>query len=108
MNQSLSHCFFNFICKKSEKKLHFYIDYKELNAIIVKNYYLLFLISEILNCLCKTRIYIKLDIIHAFNHLHIQEDDEEFIIFHTCFEFFPVEAIQIFLPYSATVRSLPF
>ena len=57
--------------KKSEEKLHFYIDYKELNAIIVKNHYLLFLISEILNCLCKIRIYIKLNIIHAFNCLHI-------------------------------------
>src|SRR5204863_6473248 len=74
--------------KKSEKKLHFYIDYKELNAIIVKNYYLLFLISEILNCLCKIRIYFKLDIIHVFNYLCIQKNDEKLIIFCICFEFF--------------------
>ena len=74
--------------KKFEKKLHFCIDYKKLNAITVKNYYSLFLISEILNHLCKTRIYIKLDIIHAFNHLHIQKNNEELIIFYTQFELF--------------------
>src|SRR5437773_2804168 len=74
--------------KKSEKKLHFYINYKKLNAIIIKNHYSLFLISEILNHLCKIRIYIKLDIIHAFNHLHIQKNDEEFTVFHNYFELF--------------------
>ena len=74
--------------KKSEEKLCFCVDYRELNAIIIKNYYSLFLISEILNHLCKTRIYIKLDIIHAFNHLHIQKNDEEFTVFHNYFELF--------------------
>ncbi len=57
--------------KKSEEELHFCVDYKKLNAITVKNYYLLFLILEILNYLCKTRIYFKLDIIHVFNCLYI-------------------------------------
>src|SRR2546421_9096807 len=70
--------------KKFEEKLHFYINYKELNIIIIKNYYSLFLISKILNHLYKTRIYFKLDIIHAFNHLYIQKDDEELTVFHIC------------------------
>ena len=74
--------------KKSEREFCFCIDYKELNAIIVKNHYLLFLISEILNCLCKTRIYFKLNIIHAFNCLHIWKNDEKLTVFHTYFEFF--------------------
>ena len=87
-SQLFSHCFFNFVCKEIWKKLHFCINYKELNAIIVKNYYSLFLILEILNCLCKTRIYIKLNIIHAFNYLHIWENDEELIIFYTYFKLF--------------------
>ena len=57
--------------KKSEEKLCFCVNYKKLNAITVKNCYLLFLILEILNYLYKTRIYFKLDIIHTFNHLCI-------------------------------------
>src|SRR5206468_10898956 len=77
-----------FFVKKSEKRLHFCINYRKLNAITIKNYYLLFLISEILNHLCKTRIYFKLDIIHAFNYLYIQKDDKELIIFYICFELF--------------------
>ena len=69
---SYFHIIFSILfAKKSERELYFYIDYKKLNVIIVKNHYSLFLISEILNHLYKTRIYIKLNIIHAFNHLHI-------------------------------------
>ena len=86
---SYSHIIFSVLfAKKSKRELYFYIDYKKLNAIIVKNHYSLFLILKILNHLCKTRIYIKLDIIHAFNHLHIQENDKKLIIFCIYFEFF--------------------
>ncbi|OHE99566.1 hypothetical protein CORC01_05144, partial [Colletotrichum orchidophilum] len=42
-----------FVLKKSKKKLRFIIDYKKLNEIIKKNYYLLPLIAELKEILYK-------------------------------------------------------
>ena len=74
--------------KKSEEKLHFYVNYKGLNAIIVKNHYFLPLIFKILNHLNCTKIFIKLNIISTFNKLQIKKENETFIIFHICFSLF--------------------
>ena len=74
--------------KKPEGGLCFCIDYRGLNAVTVKNWYPLPLISETLNCLSQVKIFIKLDIIAAFNQLRIWEGDESLIMFHTCFELF--------------------
>ena len=74
--------------KKPERDLYFYIDYWGLNVITVKNWYSLPLISETLNHLSWVRIFIKLNIIAAFNRLCIQEDDEVLITFCTCFSLF--------------------
>ena len=57
--------------KKSEGGLCFCVDYWGLNAITVKNWYPLPLISETLNCLSWARIFIKLNIIAVFNRLCI-------------------------------------
>ncbi len=46
------------------------------------------LISETLNHLSWVKIFIKLNIISAFNWLQIKEEDEAFIIFCTQFELF--------------------
>jgi len=61
--------------KKFEEELHFCMNYRDLNAITVKIRYLLSLISETLNHLSQVKIFIKLDIIFAFNHLRIKEED---------------------------------
>jgi len=74
--------------KKLKEELHFCVNYRDLNAITVKNRYSLSLISETLNCLSQAKIFIKLNIISAFNRLWIKEEDEAFIIFHTWFELF--------------------
>ncbi len=74
--------------KKLEKELHFCMNYQDLNAITVKNQYSLSLISETLNHLSQAKIFIKLNIISAFNWLWIKEEDETLIIFHTWFESF--------------------
>ena len=74
--------------KKFEEELHFCVNYWDLNAITVKNWYSLFLISETLNRLSWAKIFIKLNIISAFNRLWIKEEDEALIIFHTWFELF--------------------
>jgi len=55
--------------KKLEEEFYFCVNYQDLNAITVKNQYSLSLISEMLNCLSRVKIFIKLNIISAFNQL---------------------------------------
>ncbi len=74
--------------KKFKEELHFCVNHWDLNAITVKNQYSLSLISETLNHLNQAKIFIKLNIIFAFNQLWIKEEDEVFIIFHTWFKLF--------------------
>ncbi len=74
--------------KKLEEELYFCVNYQDLNIIIIKNWYSLSLISETLNHLSRAKIFIKLNIISAFNWLQIKEENEAFIIFHTQFELF--------------------
>jgi hypothetical protein len=98
LNKNLSKDFIQVSCfqmiisvlfiKKFEEELYFCMNYRDLNAITVKNQYSLSLISETLNCLNRAKIFIKLNIISAFNQLRIKEEDEALIIFHTWFELF--------------------
>ncbi len=74
--------------KKLKLELCFCINYWDLNAITIKNWYSLSLISEMLNYLSRVKIFIKLNIISAFNQLWIKEEDETFIVFCTWFELF--------------------
>ena len=74
--------------KKPGGGFRFYVDYRGLNFVIVKNRYLLFVISETLNRFCKVKIYIKFDIIATFNRFRIREGDEELIVFRTRFGLF--------------------
>lgn len=57
--------------KKFDKGFRFCVDYRSLNVVIVKNRYFLFLISETLNRFSRVKIFIKLDIIVAFNRIRI-------------------------------------
>ena len=74
--------------KKFEKDFRFYVNYRDLNVVIVKNKYFLFLIFEILNRFSRVKIFIKLDIIFVFNKLRIREENEFLIAFRTRFELF--------------------
>ncbi len=98
LNENLSKDFIQVSCfqmiisvlfiKKFEEELCFCVNYWDLNTITVKNQYSLSLISETLNHLSWAKIFIKLNIISAFNWLWIKEEDEVFIVFRTQFELF--------------------
>jgi len=62
--------------KKSSEELRFYVNYRSLNVMTVKNRYSLSLIQEILDRLIKIKYYIKLDIIAVFNKLQMTYEDE--------------------------------
>ena len=61
---------------KKNDKLRFYVDYRDLNAIIIKNRHFLLLIFETLNRLCESKIFIKLNLKNAYYKLRIKIDDE--------------------------------
>lgn len=75
--------------KKPEGRLHFYINYRKLNAITKKNRYLIPLIKETLAQIFDFKIITKLDIRHAFNQIRLKTDvDKDFITFVTKFGMF--------------------
>jgi hypothetical protein len=65
-----------FFVKKFDDKLHLCVNYRELNEIIIKNRYLLFLINKILNELFEIKIVSKLNVQNIFYRIHINNNDE--------------------------------
>ena len=61
---------------KKNNELRSYIDYRELNTIIIKNRYSLFLIFETLNRLCDSKIFIKLNLKNVYYKFRVKIDDE--------------------------------
>jgi hypothetical protein len=74
--------------KKPNRGLRFYVDYRALNTIIIKNYYPLPLIQETLVCFSKTKFYTKLDVIIVFNCICIAEKQEYFMVFNMYYSLF--------------------
>ena len=64
-----------FMLKKDEG-LHLCINYKNLNAIIIKNCHLLSLITKTLNCLCEIKRFTKLDLKNIYHRLRIKKNDK--------------------------------
>ena len=69
-------------------RLWFYIDYKGLNTIIRKDWYLLLLIIETLKLLSKAKWLIKLNIIIAFHKIRVKDRDEWKTIFRIYYSFY--------------------
>jgi len=65
-----------FFIKKKDGSLRLVQDYRTLNAITVKNRYLLPLISELVSQLRGARYFTKLDIRWGFNNVCIKPRDE--------------------------------
>ena len=61
---------------KKDNELHLCVDYRDLNAIIIKNRHSLSLIFETLNRLCESKIFIKLNLKNIYHKLHIKIDDK--------------------------------
>ena len=61
---------------KKNNKLRLYVDYRDLNTIIIKNRHSFPLIFETLNRLYELKIFIKLNLKNAYYKLRIKIDNE--------------------------------
>ncbi len=68
---------------KSNESLKLCVNYKALNNIMIKNSYLLSLISELQDRLQKAQWFMKFNILEAFNWIQIKEEDEWKTVFCT-------------------------
>ena len=62
-----------FVFKKSEK-LRLCMNYRSLNAIIIKNYHFLLFITKTLNRLCKIKRFIKLNLKNVYHRIRIKNN----------------------------------
>ena len=82
------YAFSMFIMKKSNENLRVCVNYRSLNALIIKNKNVSSLIRDTLTRLCFAKIYIKFDIIVVFNEIKVREDDQDKIVFIIRYELF--------------------
>jgi len=64
------------LVKKLGGGLRFYVDYRALNAIIIKNRYPIPRIRKTLDYLYKAKYFTKFNIIVAFNRIRVKEGDK--------------------------------
>ena len=64
-----------FVLKKNER-LRLCVNYKSLNAIIIKNRHSLSFIIETLNRLCDVKRFIKLNLKNVYHRIRIKRNDE--------------------------------
>ena len=61
---------------KKDRTLYFYIDYRTLNSVTIKDRYLLLLISETLDYLIDARYYTTLDLKDTYYYIRIRLGDK--------------------------------
>ncbi len=61
---------------KLSNKLRLCVDCRDLNAIIIKNCYLLLLITKTLNCLCEAKRFIILNLKNVYYCIRIKRDNK--------------------------------
>ena len=76
-----------FVLKKNDN-LRLCVDYKKLNALIIKNKCSLSLIDETLNRLVSVAYFIKLDFKNAYHRIRIRKDDEWMTTFRIRYDHF--------------------
>jgi len=87
-NNILQYVVFTLIVKKLDKRLRVCVNYRALNALIIKNCNTLLLIKETLQRLCKVKYYSEFDIIAIFNKIQIRLENKYKIAFITYYKLF--------------------
>jgi hypothetical protein len=82
-----------FILKK-DRSFRLYVDYRNLNKIIVKNRHSFFLMGEILNRLNGVAVYTKLDLKKTYYRIRIKKKDEWKTAFRIRYGYFEYKIIS--------------
>ena len=77
-----------FFVFKKDDSFRLCVDYKELNALIIKNKCLFSLIDETLNRLVNAAYFIKLDFKNAYHRIRIRKSDEWMTTFRIRYDHF--------------------
>ena len=100
--QNFTDVFILFIFWKNDE-LCFYVDYHELNTIIIKNYYFLSLTSKLLNWLNDSIIFSKINLWNIYHKICIHQDNEWKTAFCTWYEYFEYQIISFNLTNALTI-----
>lgn len=73
-NTSSINVFILFVSKKNDS-LKLYINYKRLNKITIKNYYLFLLINELMDRLSNVKFFSKIDLWNIYHYIYIKESN---------------------------------
>ena len=90
--------------KKKDGSLHLCVNFHSLNCISKKDYYLLLLISDLLDSPHKTGIYSGINLCHTYHLVYITNSDEWKTVFRTCYGSFEWSV----MPFSLTNASTAF
>jgi hypothetical protein len=88
--------------KKKTNDLHLCVDYRELNAIIVKNRCFFSFINEIFDRIIDVKYFIKFNIIATYNKLRIKKKDEWKIAFCTRYDIYEYKIVSFDLANALT------
>ncbi len=80
-----SYVSFILFIEKKDDSLHFCVNYRKLNALIKRDHYSLSVIDETLARIQESKYLTRLNIIVAFNKLHMHSDSKDLTIFITFF-----------------------
>ncbi len=74
--------------KKLDKSLRLCIDYQGVNNLIIKSWYPLFFVRELLNQLSQAQCFTKLDITNIYHQMKIKRDNDWKMAFKTYYAHF--------------------
>ena len=74
--------------------MRLYINYKNLNAIIIENCHFLSFVMKLLNRLCEIKRFIKLNLKNVYYRIWIKKSDEWKTMFRTRYEYFKYQIMS--------------
>jgi hypothetical protein len=77
-----------FVLKAEDRGLRLCVNFRDLNKIIIRNRYPLPLMNELRDRVTDATRFTKLNLITAYNNIHIKKDNEYKIAFRTRYEHF--------------------
>ena len=98
-----------FIFKK-DNKLHLYVNYRDINNIIIKNKYLLFLFSDTFYCFSNSAIYIKFNLCNVYHQIWIKKFNQWKTVFHIRYKHYEYkimsfDLINIFVTFQVYINN---